>query len=66
LPGVSLRTLEKDPYKPHETGSYGDKLQIKQVGAFMNDASLIRLAVSILVDVNEEMITGNRYFICEE
>lgn len=37
------------------------KLQIKQVGAFMNNASLIRLAVSNPVDINEERITGNRY-----
>jgi hypothetical protein len=31
------------------------------VGAFTNDASLLRLAVSILIDINEEWITGNRY-----
>jgi putative transposase len=33
----------------------------KKVGAFTNEASLLRLAVSILIDINEEWITGNRY-----
>jgi hypothetical protein len=28
---------------------------------FPNDASLLRLAGSILIDINEELITGNRY-----
>ena len=31
------------------------------MGAFPNDASLLRLAGSILIDINEEWITGNRY-----
>jgi putative transposase len=29
------------------------KRRMKKVGAFTNDASLVRLAVSILVDINE-------------
>jgi len=37
------------------------KRRTKKVGAFTNDASLLRLAVSILIDINEEWITGNRY-----
>jgi transposase-like protein len=37
------------------------KRRTKKVGAFTNDASLVRLAVSILIDINEEWITGNRY-----
>jgi transposase-like protein len=37
------------------------KRRTKKVGAFTNDASLLRLAGSILVDINEEWITGNRY-----
>lgn len=37
------------------------KRRTKKVGAFPNEESLIRLAVSILVDINEEWITGNRY-----
>lgn len=37
------------------------KRRTKKVGAFTNDASLLRLAVSILIDINEEWVTGNRY-----
>jgi transposase-like protein len=37
------------------------KRRTKKVGAFTNDTSLLRLAGSILVDINEEWITGNRY-----
>lgn len=37
------------------------KRRTRTVGAFTNDASLLRLAVSILIDINEEWITGNRY-----
>jgi transposase-like protein len=33
----------------------------KKIGAFPNDASLLRLAGSILIDINEEWIMGNRY-----
>jgi len=37
------------------------KRRSRKVGAFPNDASLLRLAGSILIDINEEWITGNRY-----
>jgi putative transposase len=37
------------------------KRRTRKGGAFTNDASLLRLAVSILIDINEEWITGNRY-----
>jgi len=37
------------------------KRRTKKVGAFTNDASLLRLAVSILININEDWITGNRY-----
>jgi putative transposase len=37
------------------------KRRIRKIGFFSNDASLIRLAGSILIDINEEWITGNRY-----
>jgi hypothetical protein len=30
---------------------------------FTNDASLLRLVVSILIDINEGWITGNLYFL---
>jgi len=36
------------------------------VGAFSNDESLLRLAVCILMDINEEWITGIRYLSLEE
>jgi transposase-like protein len=37
------------------------KRRSKKIGAFPSDASLLRLAGSILIDINEEWITGNRY-----
>ena len=37
------------------------KRRRRTIGAFPNDASLLRLAGSILIDINEEWITGNRY-----
>ena len=36
------------------------------VGAFPNSQSLMRLAVSILIDINEEWVTGRRYLSMEE
>jgi len=33
----------------------------KKIGAFPSDDSLLRLAGSILIDINEEWITGSRY-----
>ena len=37
------------------------KRRTKKIGAFPDDASLFRLGVSILIDINEEWIMGNRY-----
>lgn len=37
------------------------KNRTKKVGAFPNEESLLRLAVSILIDINEEGTLGNRY-----
>ena len=37
------------------------KRRTKKVGAFPNEDSLLRLTVSILIDINEDWITGNRY-----
>ena len=37
------------------------KRRTRKVGAFPNEVSLLRLAVSILIDVNEDWITGNWY-----
>jgi len=35
-------------------------------GAFSNDQSLLRLAVCIMMNINEELITGNRYLSSED
>ena len=32
-------------------------------GAYPNDQSLLRVAVCIMMDINEDWVTGNRYFI---
>ncbi len=37
------------------------KRRTKEVGAFTNDASLVRLAVSILMNIDEEWITTRKY-----
>lgn len=39
------------------------KRRSRTIGAFPNDASLLRLAGSILLDINEEWISGNRYYL---
>lgn len=42
------------------------KRRSKVVGAFPNQESVLRLVVSILIDINEEWITGNKYLIMEQ
>jgi putative transposase len=42
------------------------KRRSKVVGAFPNQESVLRLAVSILIDINEDWITGNRYIVMEQ
>jgi transposase-like protein len=37
------------------------KRRSKVVGAFSNEEALLRLGVAILMDINEEWLTGNRY-----
>jgi putative transposase len=37
------------------------KRRYRSIGAFPNDSSLLRIAGSILIDINEEWITGRRY-----
>lgn len=37
------------------------KRRYRSIGAFPNDSSLLRIAGSILMDINEEWITGRRY-----
>jgi len=42
------------------------KRRTRVAGAFSNEESLLRLAVCIMMDINEEWITGNRYLSLEE
>jgi transposase-like protein len=42
------------------------KRRTRVVGAFPNDDSFLRLAVSILIDINEEWVTGKRYLSMDE
>ena len=37
------------------------KRRSRVVGAFPNDASLLRLGGAILMDINEEWLTGRKY-----
>jgi transposase-like protein len=37
------------------------KRRYRSIGAFPNDSSLLRIAGSILMDINEEWVTGRRY-----
>ena len=39
------------------------KRRSRVVGAFPNQESVLRLVVSILIDINEDWITGNRYIV---
>ncbi len=42
------------------------KRRTKVVGAFPNEESLLRLVGSILMDINEEWVTGRRYLTMEK
>jgi len=42
------------------------KRRSRVIGSFPNDESLLRLSVSILIDMNEEWLTGRRYLSMEE
>ena len=42
------------------------KRRSRVVGAFPNDDSFLRLAVSILMDINEEWITGMKYLTFDD
>jgi putative transposase len=42
------------------------KRRSRVAGAYSNDQSLLRLAVCIMIDINEDWITGNRYLSSEE
>ncbi len=42
------------------------KRRSKVVGAFPNRESILRLGISILIDINEEWITGSKYILIEQ
>jgi len=42
------------------------KRRTKVAGVFPNEESLLRLVGSILMDVNEDWVTGRRYLTLEE
>lgn len=42
------------------------KRRTRVVGAFPNDDSLLRLAGAVLMDINEEWVTGKKYLTMEE
>jgi transposase-like protein len=42
------------------------KRRSRSAGAFSNDQSLLRIAVCIMMDINEEWITGRKYLSLEE
>jgi transposase-like protein len=42
------------------------KRRSRPVGAFPSDKSLMRLAGCILININEEWITGNKYLSMDE
>jgi putative transposase len=42
------------------------KRRTRVVGAFPDKQSVLRLAVSILIDINEDWITGNKYIVIEQ
>jgi len=42
------------------------KRRTRVVGAFTNEESLLRLAGAILMDINEEWVTGKKYLTMEE
>jgi putative transposase len=41
------------------------KRRSKKIGAFPDNNALMRLAVSIMMDINEEWITGRKYLSME-
>ncbi|MHB8359535.1 MAG: transposase, partial [Thermoplasmataceae archaeon] len=41
------------------------KRRTKKIGAFPSEQSLLRLVVSIMMDINEEWITGRKYMNME-
>ena len=61
------RAFPKDHWKKIRTTNGLERInkELKRrsrvVGAFPNDGALLRLGVSILMDINEEWLTGRKY-----
>ncbi len=42
------------------------KRRIRVVGAFPNDASLLRIGIAILMDINDQWLTDRKYLSMDE
>ena len=42
------------------------KRRTRKIGTFPSEQSLLRLTVSILMDINEEWVTGRKYLSLED
>jgi len=64
---LNYRASPKDHWKKIRTTNGLERInkelkrRTRVVGAFPNDESFMRLAVSILMDINEEWLTGRKY-----
>jgi len=56
--------LEKDENNEHI--GKGEQRADRAIESFPNERLLIRLAVVILIDINEEWLTGRRYLDIEK
>jgi len=63
---VSAYSLTKNNIMQSIQGKLNTYRRSKVVGAFPNQESVLRLAVSILIDINEDWITGNRYLVMKQ
>ncbi len=73
LPGlISYTAFPKEHWKRIRTTNMLERVnrelkrRTRVVGVFPNDESLLRLVGSILMDINEEWISGRRYLSMEE
>ncbi len=55
--------MEKNKNNKYNEGTNKEvKRRSRVTGAFPNQESVLRLQVSISVDINKELITGNKYY----
>ena len=73
LPGLmSYTAFPKQHWKRLKTTNLMERInrelkrRTKVVGVFPNEESLLRLVGSILMDINEEWVTGRRYLTMEK